>query len=465
MNRLQLEHVIRAAATISEDDEVVVIGSQAILGRYPDAPEELCLSADADLYPLDPERADLMRRPWRADAASATQTTPISATSAPVRRRPQTSRSRARVVGQRCRLGTPSGPLRLGWQRACETSTPRRYRFGDFTLSPARRSLRHEGREVPLIPRYFDLLLLLVERRDEALRRQEIFDRVWSDVVVSDGALTQAVRTLRRALGEDGGGGIFIRTVSRHGYQFVCPVTEEDDLGGRRLRPAPRPRARARRGSASADPFAAPARPASRPGDARGRPVGRPPRSCTAWAPRRRFGGSTAPRVTRGRWAHLRDSRWDVPGAGPVPLLEPGLPAPRRGAPWRASACARPSAWWERAGPPPPSEGPSRARRGGRAGGHPHDRSPGPGLAAHLAPPGPGARGGIIAGLGAAGVGSGLAAAEALVRSWRTPALVVLGAVGGGAGGGPGATGRRRPRRGPLRHPHPGPRRGRRGSW
>ena len=61
MNRLQLEHVIRAAATIAEDDEIVVIGSQAILGRYPDAPEELCLSADADLYPRNrPDRADLI---------------------------------------------------------------------------------------------------------------------------------------------------------------------------------------------------------------------------------------------------------------------------------------------------------------------------------------------------------------------------------------------------------------------
>ena len=61
MNRLQLEHVIRAAATISEDDEIVVIGSQAILGHYPEAPEELCLSADADLYPRNrPDRADLI---------------------------------------------------------------------------------------------------------------------------------------------------------------------------------------------------------------------------------------------------------------------------------------------------------------------------------------------------------------------------------------------------------------------
>ena len=104
---------------------------------------------------------------------------------------------------------------------------PPRYRFAEFTLSPARRSLFRSGREVPLIPRYLDLLLLLVEKRSVALHRQEIFDRVWADVVVSDGALSQAVRTLRRTLGEDGER-VFVRTVSRHGYQFVCPVAEED---------------------------------------------------------------------------------------------------------------------------------------------------------------------------------------------------------------------------------------------
>jgi hypothetical protein len=61
MNRAQLEHVIRAAATIAEDQEIVVIGSQAILGRYPDAPDELCVSADVDLYPRNhPDRADLI---------------------------------------------------------------------------------------------------------------------------------------------------------------------------------------------------------------------------------------------------------------------------------------------------------------------------------------------------------------------------------------------------------------------
>jgi hypothetical protein len=61
MNRAQLEHVIRAAATIAGDSEIVVVGSQAILGRYPDAPAGLLVSSDADVYPRNhPERADLI---------------------------------------------------------------------------------------------------------------------------------------------------------------------------------------------------------------------------------------------------------------------------------------------------------------------------------------------------------------------------------------------------------------------
>ena len=67
-----------------------------------------------------------------------------------------------------------------------------RYRFGPFVLSPGQRLLLRDGAEIRLIPRYFDLLVLLIERRSEAVSRQEIFDWVWADVVVSDGALSQA---------------------------------------------------------------------------------------------------------------------------------------------------------------------------------------------------------------------------------------------------------------------------------
>lgn len=96
------------------------------------------------------------------------------------------------------------------------------FRFGDFLLLPRERRLLRAGDEVALIPRYFDLLLFLVQERERVVSREEIFARVWRDVVVSDGALSQAVRTLRRALGDDPRSPRFLRTVSRFGYQFAA---------------------------------------------------------------------------------------------------------------------------------------------------------------------------------------------------------------------------------------------------
>jgi uncharacterized nucleotidyltransferase DUF6036 len=61
MTRAQLEHVIRAAADIADDDEIVIIGSQSILGAHPNAPAALLVSAEADVYPKNrPERWDLI---------------------------------------------------------------------------------------------------------------------------------------------------------------------------------------------------------------------------------------------------------------------------------------------------------------------------------------------------------------------------------------------------------------------
>jgi hypothetical protein len=61
VNRRQLEHVIRAAADIADDDEIIVIGSQAILGQFPDAPSDLLMSSEADVFPKNrPERWDVI---------------------------------------------------------------------------------------------------------------------------------------------------------------------------------------------------------------------------------------------------------------------------------------------------------------------------------------------------------------------------------------------------------------------
>jgi hypothetical protein len=59
--REQLEHVIRACAQIADDNDIVIVGSQAVLGAHPEAPPTMLFSVEADVYPRNrPERADLI---------------------------------------------------------------------------------------------------------------------------------------------------------------------------------------------------------------------------------------------------------------------------------------------------------------------------------------------------------------------------------------------------------------------
>ncbi|MEO5923960.1 MAG: hypothetical protein ABIR70_09050 [Bryobacteraceae bacterium] len=61
MTRSNLEHIIRAAGTIADDSDIIVIGSQSVLGQFPDADPELLVSMEADVYPKNrPDRSDLI---------------------------------------------------------------------------------------------------------------------------------------------------------------------------------------------------------------------------------------------------------------------------------------------------------------------------------------------------------------------------------------------------------------------
>jgi hypothetical protein len=61
MTRAELEHIIRAAGTLADVEDLVVIGSQAVLGEFPEAPAELLVSNEADVFPLrTPERSELI---------------------------------------------------------------------------------------------------------------------------------------------------------------------------------------------------------------------------------------------------------------------------------------------------------------------------------------------------------------------------------------------------------------------
>ena len=98
------------------------------------------------------------------------------------------------------------------------------YRFDRFTLDLARGALLgSDGAEVPLRPKSFALLRLLVENAGSLLDRDAIMAAVWPDVVVSDASITQCIRDIRRALGDEAQR--LLKTVPKRGYMFAAEVS------------------------------------------------------------------------------------------------------------------------------------------------------------------------------------------------------------------------------------------------
>jgi TolB-like protein len=101
------------------------------------------------------------------------------------------------------------------------------YRFGDFELDLDRFELRSRGERVPLEPQVFALLALLVDARDRAVTKAEIFEKVWDGRPVTDSALASRVKSARQALGDDGRAQRYIRTIHGRGLRFVPKVQIE----------------------------------------------------------------------------------------------------------------------------------------------------------------------------------------------------------------------------------------------
>ena len=104
----------------------------------------------------------------------------------------------------------------------------RNYRFDQFELVPNQSALLHNGTRLPLTPKPFATLVLLVERAGETVTKEEILARVWEGVAVEENNLTQCISTLRKVLGEKRGDNRYIFTDPGKGYRFVAAVTEID---------------------------------------------------------------------------------------------------------------------------------------------------------------------------------------------------------------------------------------------
>jgi len=103
------------------------------------------------------------------------------------------------------------------------------YEFGPFRLDVAEHLLLRDGEAVPLPPKAFDLLLVLIEHHGHLIEKDELLKAVWPGIFVEEVNLSYNVSLIRKALGEGENGQRFIETVPKRGYRFVGNVREIEE--------------------------------------------------------------------------------------------------------------------------------------------------------------------------------------------------------------------------------------------
>ncbi len=99
------------------------------------------------------------------------------------------------------------------------------YRFGNYSINTSLREIVHSGQGINIEPKVYDLILFFVENPHKAISKDELLNTVWSDVVVSETALSQSIMKARKLLGHDGDD--YIQTVRGHGYKFMANISQE----------------------------------------------------------------------------------------------------------------------------------------------------------------------------------------------------------------------------------------------
>ena len=100
------------------------------------------------------------------------------------------------------------------------------YEFGPFRVDPANHRLLRQGVVVPLAPKAFGVLLVLLERRGQVVEKDELMERLWPDSVVEEANLTVHISALRRVLGDGPKQHRYITTIPGRGYRFAAEVKE-----------------------------------------------------------------------------------------------------------------------------------------------------------------------------------------------------------------------------------------------
>lgn len=105
----------------------------------------------------------------------------------------------------------------------------RAYRFGSFTLRTDEHALFKGNEPIHLRPKVYETLLYLVERRGSLVKKDELFDTIWPEIIVTENTLSQCIDAARKALGDNAQHPEFIQTVPRLGFKFIGDVAELND--------------------------------------------------------------------------------------------------------------------------------------------------------------------------------------------------------------------------------------------
>ena len=113
-----------------------------------------------------------------------------------------------------------------------EHPTTHFYAFDSFVVDEGKSVLLREGQSVPLTPKAFEILLVLVRNPGRVLKKEELIDEVWPDAFVDENNLPRNISSLRKALGEGPAEHKYIVTLPGQGYRFVAEVRQLESPNG-----------------------------------------------------------------------------------------------------------------------------------------------------------------------------------------------------------------------------------------
>ncbi len=106
------------------------------------------------------------------------------------------------------------------------------FRFADVEVREREFSLIKAGEALPVEPKAFRVLLILLRNPQKLITKEELLNAVWGDAAVTENSLTRSIALLRRLLGDDTRNPRYIETVATVGYRFLYKVESSEDASG-----------------------------------------------------------------------------------------------------------------------------------------------------------------------------------------------------------------------------------------